>query len=189
MAHLYLKGMNEPITIDRSLAVKIKDRFTGNQRFGIPKASPNDILEVGEMVAQYGQIKFINLAGPSPEKRADNSHFLADYDRQRKAALSLSPYERAKSVGVFKMLLWAHTGLMDIPANLVSAIHEVQEKFFTENPKRVLPDPEIFKIGLRWMELEHPEWSVKQNSFHAHAVKSALRIIEKSVSSDLESAY
>ena len=104
-------------------------------------------IEIGSWMGRLADIKSIREVNDAPAKGnevSDRVHqeYVADIQKLR----NMTPNARAMNLGLFKLLYWGFTG-SDVEQG--SAIEKwaagVQEKFFTEKPKRTLCDPFLFK--------------------------------------------
>jgi len=112
------------------------------------------ILTLGNWTGKLSMIAdfFVEEAAKS------NKSFDDYYEMERKEQLrklQLVPAERAKELGFFRFLYWGFTkkDSKEIKTNSGASIEdfaiELQKKFFEENPKRVWPDPIIFKAIIK----------------------------------------
>lgn len=74
----------------------------------------------------------------------NNSSSHQEYMSYRKETLVQSFFERSKNLGTFKCL-YAASYFIDPSDDILEQARALQESFYRSNPKRCLPDPQIFK--------------------------------------------
>src|SRR3990167_7019155 len=95
-----------------------------------------------ELIREYNMIPENNSHPPKDTKPKAQ----IDYENEYKHLRSLSPQSRAQRAAPFYNLLYASMVKNERPTheNRQQAI-KLAEKYFTENPTRTTPDPDIFK--------------------------------------------
>jgi hypothetical protein len=89
MALIYLSGRRDPLEVSNDKAKSIKTRWIGDN---VPKASSEDVVDLGVVTFSYGQIKQIEL---TPERSANDEE---NYNRQ------LTPAEKARRAETMKRI-------------------------------------------------------------------------------------
>lgn len=190
MAHIYLKGVNEPLVLPYSKAEPISDRWTGNVRKAIPKAKGTETFEVDGDKIEYGMIRRVNLRAAGPEKRASNDEVERNYTEERNRRVSLSARVKSQNTGIFESLFWVYTGIQEVPGWILKAAIAAQEDFFIKNPRRTLSDPSIFKQGLEMLVRRggNAQWEEQShhNQMQSLMGRSAMRVIESNVATDMK---
>jgi len=110
------------------------------------------IVEVGSWV---GKLSMIQDFKKTPSSNSNNNKSSEDphkeYTTERNKILSMSTEERANRMGFFRLMYWGFTHKNSEDVNTLSGksieefAKEIQLKFFTENPKRTLCNPILFK--------------------------------------------
>lgn len=72
------------------------------------------------------------------------------YMKERNSFLKLDPMQKAMKLGFFRMVYWGFTGekseeVMIKNEPIESLAIKIQEKFFRENPSRMICNPSLFK--------------------------------------------
>jgi len=134
MAKIKIRGRFEPIEIDNARAQKVKDRKFGNN--GIEKAEATDVVDLGEWAGEYGRIVEIEMTIAEKRNSHEQDRATQEEEERRRQWLALSPEEKGKATGRFKLSYSVRTGEFkkDPPADVMGQVIERQTKFFTENP-------------------------------------------------------
>ena len=162
---LRVKGFRDAVRIDDAVGA-IESKWLTYKRTGVDEA-----ITTPEWIGTLSEIHGIRRVGPSePVAKPDTTHL--EYMKDRTEKLSRSIAERAKDMGFFRTVYWIYTGKKseDVQtlsgAPLESLVEKIQLKFFTENPKRTVCDPTLYKQVIK---------SVSANRFGLSTVEQVVR--------------
>ena len=139
----------------------------------------DSLVKVGNFAGRLSQIESISLKGEAHAK--DQGELVKkanqEYAVDREAKLKLSPAERGKEVGMFKLLYYAATG-QEASENEVKIVEEYQTKYFEKFPNRTIVNPKIFFGTI-----------IPRTNRHLNAFESqAFGLVERAVRQDISSA-
>lgn len=138
MATIKIRGRLEPITVTDDVAKKVKDRKFGNGN--VPKAEPNELLDLGDWSGEYGRIVEIELS-----KKPDTDDSAAKRKEEEKAQdeawYALSLEEKASKLGFFKFMMSGRTGdfRWEPTPDMEKKIVARQLEWFKANPRTFNP--------------------------------------------------
>jgi len=134
MAKIKIRGRFDPIEIDNARAQKVKDRKFGNN--GVEKAEATDVVDLGDWAGEYGRIVEIEMTKTETRSSGDQDAREKEEEERRAQWLALSPEEKGKATGRFKLSYSVRTGVFkqDPPDDVMAQVIERQTRFFTENP-------------------------------------------------------
>ncbi len=135
-----IKGFKDLLRVDDGQA--LKDRW---EKF-IEKQSTDQIVSAGDWT---GRLSDITAFRKAPATRSDNEfaeiidqEYLAELRKLRSTPVA----DRAKLLGMFRLLFWGFTKKKsEERPEVETAAIKIQEKFFTENPLRTICDPILFR--------------------------------------------
>ena len=126
------------------LAVPNGDEMKADWERYKTKKTPDTPVSIENWTGMLSDIKWFRVAKAS---RADDDGSIRvdkEYHDDLKKIRAMTAYDRSKRLGFFRVIHMGFTGEQPSEETLASA-RSVQEKFFTENPLRTLPNPECFK--------------------------------------------
>jgi len=160
MAHIYIRGRQDPIDVSREDALKIKKAKDANlpANYSVPLKNASWSL---------GEIKGVVL---DVEEREDTSfdemHARCIESREIFKKLPMDKKVNS-SIQHFRMFFWAMTG--DQPeADDIANVSDKLEEFFTQNPRWVVPSLLVYK------DLIPKEIKIKKDLWR----ETSLRILE-----------
>ena len=139
MANIKVKGMGV-IHCENDIGKKIKRDWENNALKGMVKVSDRITIIASDIAG-------IEIEGDVNENLNDNV-VKEDYKNfliERMVKLEMTAIERARQIGFFELVYWGATGEKNAPEDVQNKAIAIQEKFFTENPKRCVCSAFMFK--------------------------------------------
>jgi hypothetical protein len=132
MSLIYLRGTKDVIDTTKEKAKQILDLFSNAS---VPS---EHIITVGTESFRKSQIQRVKI---EEDKKADNygKQVFAEYTQDRNAINKLTPKEKAKRTGLYKMLHAITYDEKPTEEQLLE-VEERQQKFFESNPYRIHAD-------------------------------------------------
>lgn len=139
MSHVKIKGKHEALQITADQAQNVLDMYVDYKEGKMP----DQVLQIGSWTGMLSSVHSVEVEKKNNKK--DYARERAEQEaREREAELSKPIEVRAKQVGFFSLIYWGFTGGDPSQETIDKAI-EIQRKFFTENPKRLFCDTELYK--------------------------------------------
>lgn len=141
---IHIIGNSEPLRIEHDIRFLI-ERW---KLFKLKKIS-DEPAEIGDWVGALSAIKSFrpieaNRSNTNASRESDN-----EYRRDLAAIRALSPSERAKRMGFFRLVYWGFTKQRSDGLSVEREAEKIQREFFEEHPKRILCDPIFFMPIIR----------------------------------------
>lgn len=139
-----ISGHSDPIRVDYG-AQELIDRWKQYRM----KEIPDEPIEVADFVGMLSDIKSFR---PVEGIRADSNASREsenEYRRDLTAIRALKPAERAKRMGLFRLVYWGFTRERSENTGVEAAAEKIQRMFFEQHPKRILCDPILFMPIIR----------------------------------------
>lgn len=133
MAKIYIKGIKEPIEIERMNAMAIKHKFDDQS------VQSDYTFALANMSFKKGDIKIIIMEErDNTALNVNRESSEAEFERGRRQRQAMLPSIRAREQKGYIGLLWRCMGNPgEIPDITFKQIVGISEKFFTQNPKRI----------------------------------------------------
>lgn len=144
------------------------------------KSDYNQVFEVQGIKADLSEVKsFIRKESLRDRLKKSNTENISRVNREylQEHKRIRESNDKHKRVGLFKLMYWAMTG-KDPSKEDIQKAYKLQKKFFGDNPKRIHPDPRIFKSMININFISSGE---AQDRFRV----SAMRIVERVVGEDI----
>ncbi len=133
------------------------------------KSRVDGMVSISGWTGRLSDIRAFRRVAASLPHKPDSA--FADYLEERRKILALTPAERAKRMGFFRLMYWTYTGkkseevkIKDRP--LEEIVEKFQLKYFLENPRRVVCDPRMYKAFIK---------SPKANTFGLLTIEQIVR--------------
>lgn len=136
MGQIILRGKRGSVYVEDNKAKVLKAAFE--------EGTLPPIIALDKVSFRSMEIKAIELEGEKEEKNNWKVN-LEDYKNEHKRIRGLTAYEKSNRLEFFKLFFFTFTGKNEFSPELLEEARSRQEKFFIANPKRILPDPQIFK--------------------------------------------
>lgn len=135
MATIKIRGRLEPITIENDRAYKVKQRKFGLD--GVEKAEPTDVVDLGDWAGEYSRIVEIEMTKERRQGEDPEVVRQREEEAQRQKWLAMSPEEKAKNTGRFKLSYSMRLGdfKAEPPEKVMAEVQARLLKYYTENPK------------------------------------------------------
>lgn len=140
---LKIKGFRDPMRCEDTANVETArqawiDFQTGSRADGV--------VELGNWTGMLSDINgFVKLEGGATD--TDTSLFDTASLAERVTALNEPPHVRSRRTGFFEIIFWTFMGRKPNVEELARAML-LQEEFYTKNPRRTIPDPQLFRGDL-----------------------------------------
>lgn len=138
MSLIYIQGYREPVEVDKAIAEKISQAFNNKD---IPETS---VISTSQWTGRKSQIRSVRITNDYVAPSTGDT-FIEDTRKYRNGVLSKPVEYRANSLNFFEMLYWGFTGKLEIGEEIKKKAYEIQLQFFKQNPRRLYPDPYLFK--------------------------------------------
>jgi len=142
MAEIKVKGVGL-IEVDND---KAKELEKLKRQQGEGTLSPSTWIKAGKWSGIIGDIIGVVV---TPETDYNDDKFTKDgkeFIMSRQAILGMPPTERAKRLGMFKVIYSCATeNFGPVPKEILDQAYEIQKMFFEDNPNRCACEPFLFK--------------------------------------------
>lgn len=168
-------GNSDPLRVEYGVGTLI-ERW---KLFKLKKIS-DEPVEIGEWVGALSAIKSFrpieaNRSNTNASRESDN-----EYRRDLAAIRALTPAEKAKRMGLFRLVYWGFTRKRSENAAVEAAAEKIQRMFFDQHPKRVFCDPILFMPIIR----KGPLPEKKGESLGGRIDAAVMRIITEQIQQD-----
>lgn len=149
MSLINITKRNAPLEVSHEVALKIKNRKFGLN--GQAKALANDEIDLGRWAGTYGEIRSVEITSGLNSENNKHEEVDSQYRRDLMSFRKLSPQNKSKRLGFFRLLYWGFTGknseevMLKNGVSLEAKATAIQEKFFAENSKRMFCDLLLFR--------------------------------------------
>lgn len=175
MYEIMIKGKINPIVVSFSSGQSIKQDWEKYKQGG-----ENAVFETNDFSGTMSDIRYFCKKSPHQSQKINYQDYKEEYKKERNITLSQSPERRAKNLGLFKIIYYAFTGC-NPSEDILQKATEIQKDFFTKNPKRMFPNPIIFKDIVKK--------NYTSQGMETHSRLSALRLVENTVITESRSFF
>lgn len=141
-----LRGVQEAITgISKEAGEQLKKQFVD---FINSKRKDDKGIEIKNISTRLSAIDWIDLDTTTKDyKKEDTQRNSIDreYSKYHKEKRERTAEVKAKDFKIFELLYFTHRGDFKIKDEVKNTVEKIQLKFFKENPKRIYPDPILFR--------------------------------------------
>lgn len=143
---VHLIGHKEPIYIDGFKGKILADDFANGKLKGRNVEIEGGVYSGSDIRSVAPGNRPAEMNPSASNTNNVHQEISEEYFRERNRMLKLSPKDRAQNIGVAQVIYYVISGkALEDNDILRQKIVQVQEKFFAEHPRRIHPDPIIFK--------------------------------------------
>lgn len=167
---IYLKGVQKPLSTSKANAEAVAELFHNKN------AAPDFPIRIGSQSFTKSQVKLIEIHPDINQLEKNNDGASKEYDayaRHRLELLRKGPTYLSNQLEMFEYLFKLTAGREPTPEECTLA-QQIQLKFFHENPRRVMCDPNLFRILM-------PKRDVKLNIYEG----AYFKIVERAIHRDM----
>ncbi len=116
------------------------------------KSKVDGVVSISGWTGRLSDVRAFRRVAPSVANKPDSS--MADYLEDRRKILALTPEERAKRMGFFRLMYWIYTGKNSEEVKIKNQpiekiVERFQLKYFQVNPRRTVCDPRMYKAFIK----------------------------------------
>ncbi len=137
-----IRGLRDPIRSETNSIREVWEKYI--------ETKVDQVVQLGDWTGKLSEIKWLkkiegSKSGYSGGERSD-IEYRKDLTEKRAQTASV----RAQNLGLFRLMYWGFTGkkseeVLVKGESIEKFAEKIQQKFFEENPKKIVCDPRLFK--------------------------------------------
>lgn len=176
-----IKGKNDTLVVSGAQGQNLKRDWENYH-----KTKRNMVVEIGTWTGPISDIRDFTRVAANRSESGTTDRDMATWNHERAVVRALTPEKKAMRLGLFKFVYFVWTGV-EPSADILAKAQAIQLQFFTDNPKRTVCNPVLFR-PLISLNKYSTVVVAKDGMKRLSPVGSGIRMVENCVVADIKAS-